>query len=135
MIRKMPLRSLRWSQKGNSLRLLVSADANISGSTCIPSRQTDRSPTESDRSRSVLSCKVCTTSETEKRGRDWCFHLSWKSQSYTFQFQNNQSVSSNCFKIVFPMKNVHYDALCDAGLWHYRNRLYRRDGTIETEIA
>lgn len=43
---------------------LASAEANISGSTVMPSRQTDRSPTTSIWSLSAHSCKVCTTSET-----------------------------------------------------------------------
>lgn len=48
----------------DSLWWSASAFANISGSTVMPSRQTDRSPTTSDSSLSAHSCKVCTTSET-----------------------------------------------------------------------
>lgn len=53
------------SHRADSLWVLASAaEANISGSTCMPSRQTDRSPTTSVWSLSALSCSVCTTSET-----------------------------------------------------------------------
>lgn len=56
--------------RADALRLLASAaEANISGSTCMPSRQTDRSPTTSVWSLSALSCRVCTTSETDIQER------------------------------------------------------------------
>lgn len=51
----------------DSLCWLASAEANVSGSTVMPSRQTDRSPTTSEESLSALSWKVCTTSETTVR--------------------------------------------------------------------
>lgn len=58
------------SHRADSLWVLASAaEANISGSTCMPSRQTDRSPTTSVWSLSALSCRVCTTSETDIQER------------------------------------------------------------------
>lgn len=44
----------------------LSAEAKVSGSTCMPSRQTDRSPTMSRGSLSEHSCSVRTTSDSFK---------------------------------------------------------------------